>query len=98
MPFGLPPLRDQAERGERGIQPWQCRVGVVMHECTERQGADAATAKVVLANRSQPPDAILRVVHERSGDKPFERIEDLVSRDELAAITASYKQVAGVRR
>jgi 2-polyprenyl-6-methoxyphenol hydroxylase-like FAD-dependent oxidoreductase len=58
---------------------------------------NAATAKVVLMNRSNPPDAILREVHERSGDKPFARIEDVVSRDELARIADAYKQVAGLR-
>jgi 2-polyprenyl-6-methoxyphenol hydroxylase-like FAD-dependent oxidoreductase len=57
---------------------------------------NAATARVVLANRSQPPDTILREVHERSGDKPFARIEDIVSREELAKIAESYKQVAGL--
>lgn len=57
---------------------------------------NAATAKVVLMNRSAPPDAILRVVHERSGDQPFARIDDLVSHAEMAAITSAYKQVAGV--
>ena len=41
---------------------------------------NAATGKVVLMNRTNPPDTILREVHERSGDKPFERIEDVVSR------------------
>ena len=51
----------------------------------------------MLANRSQPPDTILREVHERSGDKPFARIEDVVSRDELARIADNYKQIAGVR-
>jgi 2-polyprenyl-6-methoxyphenol hydroxylase-like FAD-dependent oxidoreductase len=56
-----------------------------------------ATAKVVLANRSTPPDAILREVHERSGDKPFARIEDVVSREELAGIAERYKEVAGMR-
>jgi 2-polyprenyl-6-methoxyphenol hydroxylase-like FAD-dependent oxidoreductase len=56
-----------------------------------------ATAKVVLANRSTPPDAILREVHERSGDKPFARIEDVVSREELARIAARYNEVAGLR-
>jgi 2-polyprenyl-6-methoxyphenol hydroxylase-like FAD-dependent oxidoreductase len=56
-----------------------------------------ATAKVVLANRSTPPDTILREVHERSGDKPFARIEDVVSREELARIADNYKQIAGVR-
>jgi 2-polyprenyl-6-methoxyphenol hydroxylase-like FAD-dependent oxidoreductase len=50
---------------------------------------------VVLQNRSAPPDAILQVVHERSGDKPFGNIDDLISRDELAAITDGYKRVAG---
>jgi len=56
-----------------------------------------ATARVVLANRSTPPDTILREVHERSGDKPFARIEDVVSRAELARIADNYKQVAGLR-
>jgi 2-polyprenyl-6-methoxyphenol hydroxylase-like FAD-dependent oxidoreductase len=54
-----------------------------------------AANKVVLTNRTAPPDVILQVVHERSGGKPFERLEDLVSRDELAAITDGYKRVAG---
>jgi 2-polyprenyl-6-methoxyphenol hydroxylase-like FAD-dependent oxidoreductase len=58
---------------------------------------NAATAKVVLANRSQPPDTILREVHERSGDKPFARIEDVISNEDLAAITRNYKQIAGMR-
>jgi hypothetical protein len=43
-----------------------------------------------------PPDAILREVHERSGDKPFARLEDIVSRDELARIAARYNEVAGL--
>jgi len=58
---------------------------------------NAATAKVVLANRTTPPDAILREVHERSGDKPFARIEDVVSREALARIADAYKQVAGMK-
>jgi len=54
-----------------------------------------ATTAVVLANRKNPPDAILRIVYERTGDRPFERIEDVVSREELAAVTAGYSRVAG---
>jgi 2-polyprenyl-6-methoxyphenol hydroxylase-like FAD-dependent oxidoreductase len=54
-----------------------------------------ATTKVVLTNRSNPPDAILRVVHERTGGKPFARIEDVMSREEMLAITGAYKRVAG---
>jgi 2-polyprenyl-6-methoxyphenol hydroxylase-like FAD-dependent oxidoreductase len=55
----------------------------------------AATAAVVRTNRTTPPDAILREVFLRTGDKPFERIEDVISPAEMAAITDRYKQVAG---
>ena len=58
---------------------------------------NAATAKVVLMNRSNPPDTILREVHLRSNDRPFERIEDVISREELAQISENYKAVAGVK-
>jgi len=54
-----------------------------------------ATTRVVLTNRSNPPDAILREVHERSADKPYARIEDVISRQELEGISQRYKQVAG---
>jgi len=54
-----------------------------------------ATAAVVLANRQNPPDAILREVYERTGDRPFERLEDFVTAGELARITENYKRVAG---
>lgn len=54
-----------------------------------------ATSKVVLTNRTMPPDAILREVKLRSGDRPFERIEDVISREELAAMSEGYKKVAG---
>lgn len=53
------------------------------------------TANVVLTNRVNPPDAILRVVYERTGDRPFASIDDVVSREELVGITDSYKKVAG---
>jgi 5-methylphenazine-1-carboxylate 1-monooxygenase len=54
-----------------------------------------ATAAVVLANRLNPPDAILREVYERTGDRPFERLEDYVTAEELAQIAENYKRVAG---
>jgi 2-polyprenyl-6-methoxyphenol hydroxylase-like FAD-dependent oxidoreductase len=53
------------------------------------------TSKVVLENRRNPPDAILREVYERTGDRPFGRIEDVISAQELAALSQRYKQVAG---
>lgn len=54
-----------------------------------------ATAEVVRTNRTTPPDAILKEVWLRTGDKPFARIEDVMSAEEMAAITNRYKKVAG---
>jgi len=53
------------------------------------------TAKVVLENRRNPPDAILREVYERTGDRPFASIDDVISAQELSALSERYKQVAG---
>jgi len=53
------------------------------------------TANVVLENRRNPPDAILREIYERTGDRPFERIEAVISAEELKAISDRYKGVAG---
>ena len=58
----------------------------------------AATAAVVQASRSAPPDVILKTVHERTGDRPFERIDDVISAAEMAALNDSYKRVAGYHR
>jgi 2-polyprenyl-6-methoxyphenol hydroxylase-like FAD-dependent oxidoreductase len=53
------------------------------------------TANVVRMNRKNPPDAILREVFLRTGDKPFRSIDDVISRDELVALSDGYKRVAG---
>jgi 5-methylphenazine-1-carboxylate 1-monooxygenase len=82
----------------------------VMADCLARGGDPAAafaeyealrlgpTTNVVLTNRANPPDAILREVYLRSGDKPFARIEDVIAPDELRALSEGYKAVAGLRR
>ena len=57
-----------------------------------------ATRDVVLANRRAPPDKILQEVYRRTGDKPFRHIDDVISREELAALSESYKRVAGYDR
>jgi 2-polyprenyl-6-methoxyphenol hydroxylase-like FAD-dependent oxidoreductase len=57
-----------------------------------------AVNDLVLMNRSNPPDAILREVWKRTGDKPFERIEDVISVAEMAAMSETYKKVAGFER
>ncbi len=54
-----------------------------------------ATREVVLANRRAPPDKILQEVYRRTGDKPFKSIDDVISREELAALSESYKRIAG---
>src|SRR5579871_931805 len=54
-----------------------------------------ATTRVVLTNRSNPPDAILREVFQRTHDRPLGRIEDVISRDELVALSEGYKRIAG---
>ena len=57
-----------------------------------------ATARIVRMNKQNPPDAILREVYLRTGDKPFGNIDDVISRDELAALTHGYAKVAGYDR
>jgi 2-polyprenyl-6-methoxyphenol hydroxylase-like FAD-dependent oxidoreductase len=54
-----------------------------------------ATGNVVRMNRKNPPDAILREVYLRTGDQPFRNIDEVISREELAALTSGYAQVAG---
>jgi 5-methylphenazine-1-carboxylate 1-monooxygenase len=54
-----------------------------------------ATTRIVLTNRTNPPDAILREVFQRTHDKPFRVIEDVISRDELVALSEGYKRIAG---
>ncbi len=43
-----------------------------------------ATTRIVLTNRSNPPDAILREVFLRTGDKPFAAIEDVIASGRIA--------------
>ena len=57
-----------------------------------------ATTRIVLTNRTNPPDAILREVFERTKDKPFSAIDDVISRDELVALSEGYKRIAGYSR
>jgi 5-methylphenazine-1-carboxylate 1-monooxygenase len=57
-----------------------------------------ATGDVVLMNRSAPPDAILKTVHELTRGERFSAIDDIISKDELAAISNRYKDVAGLNK
>src|SRR5260221_4850061 len=53
------------------------------------------TSNVVRTNRANPPDAILREVYERTGDRRFANIDDVISHAELKALSDRYKRVAG---
>jgi 5-methylphenazine-1-carboxylate 1-monooxygenase len=54
-----------------------------------------ATTRIVLTNRTNPPDAILREVFQRTHDQPFKTIDDVISREELVALSDGYKRIAG---
>jgi 2-polyprenyl-6-methoxyphenol hydroxylase-like FAD-dependent oxidoreductase len=58
----------------------------------------ASAYEVVLANRDSGPDALLREVHRRTGDRPFARIEDVISEGEMRALAENYQRIAGFER
>ncbi|QPH52985.1 flavin-dependent oxidoreductase [Pontivivens ytuae] len=53
-----------------------------------------ATSAIVLANRGDGPDAVLDIVEGRA-PQGFERIEDVLSREELATAADGYKRIVG---
>ncbi len=54
-----------------------------------------ATSKIVVQNRTAPPNVIVDTVEQRTGGKRFDRLEDVISRDEMKAIFERYQRVAG---
>ena len=50
---------------------------------------------VVLRNRVTPPDALIQMVEDRTGGKPFDRIEDVITEHELRSVLYDYKHLAG---
>lgn len=58
----------------------------------------ASAYEVVLANRASGPDALLAEVHRRTGDRPFGRIEDVMSEAEMLALGENYQRIAGFER
>jgi hypothetical protein len=49
----------------------------------------------VLTNHQNPPDAILREIYLRTGDKPFARIDEVITHEELVALSERYQRIAG---
>jgi 2-polyprenyl-6-methoxyphenol hydroxylase-like FAD-dependent oxidoreductase len=54
-----------------------------------------ATSRIVLQNRTAPPNVIVDTVEQRTGGRRFERLEDVISQDELRGIFERYQKVAG---
>lgn len=55
-----------------------------------------ATSKVVLTNRSQPPDSIIEEVESRTGGAPFTKLQDVLPPARIKEISDRYQQVAGM--
>jgi 2-polyprenyl-6-methoxyphenol hydroxylase-like FAD-dependent oxidoreductase len=53
------------------------------------------TSKIVVQNRTAPPNLLVDLVEQRTGDKPFARLDDVVSQDEMKAIMEDYQKTAG---
>jgi 5-methylphenazine-1-carboxylate 1-monooxygenase len=65
--------------------------GLAGYEAARRETTNA----IVLACRDMPADRVLHTVAERAPNG-FERIEDILSADELATISSSYLQTTGI--
>lgn len=50
--------------------------------------------RIVLTNRVTPPDVLIEVVQRRTGNRPFERREDVIGDDELRDLLERYKRTA----
>jgi 2-polyprenyl-6-methoxyphenol hydroxylase-like FAD-dependent oxidoreductase len=53
------------------------------------------TTRIVLQNRSAPPNVIVDTVEQRTGGKRFDRLDDIITQDELRAIFENYQKTAG---
>jgi 2-polyprenyl-6-methoxyphenol hydroxylase-like FAD-dependent oxidoreductase len=53
------------------------------------------TSKIVVQNRTAPPNVIVDTVEQRTGGKRFDRLEDVITQDEMKAMFESYQRVAG---
>jgi 2-polyprenyl-6-methoxyphenol hydroxylase-like FAD-dependent oxidoreductase len=54
-----------------------------------------ATTRIVLQNRTAPPNVIVDTVEQRTGGKRFDKLDDIISQDELRAIFENYQKTAG---
>jgi 2-polyprenyl-6-methoxyphenol hydroxylase-like FAD-dependent oxidoreductase len=74
---------------ELALQP-SVEAAIMAYDAARRP----ATAAIVLANRGVGPEKCMEIVEERAPDG-FTDLEAIISREELEAISRSYKQTAG---
>ena len=53
------------------------------------------TARIVETNRTVPPDYIIMKVDELTGGRPFGKLEEVISQEELRRLSDEYKRIAG---
>lgn len=92
-------------RGSNGAAHAMIDAEVLARELAARPLAEAlaayeaerrpATTRVVLANRTSPPDLVLETVYRLTGGAPFRHIDDVVSQSELRRILADYRRISG---
>ena len=93
-------------RGSQGSAQALIDARTLADELAKGGGVDAAlqayeaarlapTARVTRTNREHPPDFIITRVDQLTGGKPFARLEDHITQDELRRMSDEYKRVAG---
>jgi 2-polyprenyl-6-methoxyphenol hydroxylase-like FAD-dependent oxidoreductase len=55
----------------------------------------ALTGRIVETNRTVPPDFIIMKVDELTGGRPFDKLDDVISQEELRKLSDEYKKIAG---
>jgi 2-polyprenyl-6-methoxyphenol hydroxylase-like FAD-dependent oxidoreductase len=54
-----------------------------------------ATSRIVVQNRTAPPNIIVDTVEQRTGGRRFERLDDVITQAEMQAMFERYQTVAG---
>jgi 2-polyprenyl-6-methoxyphenol hydroxylase-like FAD-dependent oxidoreductase len=54
--------------------------------------------RIVLTNRTTPPDFLIETVERRTGPRPFDRLEDVIDEEEIREILDGYKALTGSSR
>jgi 5-methylphenazine-1-carboxylate 1-monooxygenase len=56
------------------------------------------TSRIVLENRTRPPDIIIDTVERRTNMQRFDNLDSIISQDELREMSESYQKIAGYDR